>query len=116
MQKWNQFAAAPTQYKPLTTEHREDIGTKVAFGTHKPRWIQYHESTNHPGYGLASHETEVYKVTEVSRCTQQGEIPRTDAFATFSVAFEQLTCTIANLAMDKLGVAARMVDLIFLHQ
>ena len=36
------------------------------------------KSTNHPEYRL---ETEVYSLTEVSRCTQQGEIPRTDVFA-----------------------------------
>ena len=45
-------------------------------------------------------ETEVHRVTEDARCTQQGDVPRMDAIAKLAVAFKLFIIT-ANLSMDK---------------
>ena len=53
--------AAPTQYKPLTTEQREHVAQKW---TNKPRWTQVHQSHEvQPRFPI---EIEVYRVTEVA--------------------------------------------------
>ena len=68
--------------------------TKVAAGTHKPRWTQHQEVHKSPTVQpRLTIETQVYRVTEVSRCTQQVEIPRTDAFGKLSVTFKHTSLT-----------------------
>ena len=54
--------------------------TKRQNGTNKPRWTQHHQVHKSPRVQLRfTVETAVYRVTEVSRCKQQREIPRADA-------------------------------------
>ena len=109
MQKWNQFAATATKHKPFTQRAARACRTNVALGTTKPGWTQHHQVHKLPRIQPRfTIETEVYGVTAVSRCTQQGEIPRTDAFVKLSVAFEQLICTIANIG-DKVGGAEHSI-------
>ena len=85
--------------------------TTVANGTNKPRWPQYHQvHKSLRGQPRFPVEPEVYRFTKVSRCKEQGEIPRTDAFAKLSVVCKQLIYTITNLAC-KLGLVTKLVEL-----
>ena len=67
---------------------------------------QHHQVHKSPCvHSLASQfETEVYRVTAVSRRNQQGEIPRTDAFAKLLVAFKQLVGTIAERGIGQTAI------------
>ena len=88
--------------------------TKVAIGTHKPRWTHHHQVHQsprvHPRFPTA---TKVFRVTEVDRCTQQGESPCTDAIAKLSVVSRRLIYTITNMAMDSLVLVIKLVELNF---
>ena len=112
-QQWDPFAAAPTQFNPLTREQRERIAQTWQFDTSNPKvdTTPLSPDITQSTASLHNIETEVHRVTKVSRCTLQGEPPRTDAFARVSVAFKQLIYTIANLAMDKLGLVTELVEL-----
>ena len=87
---------------------------KVAIGANKLRWTQHHQVHQSPGVQFRFPiGTEVYRVTKVARCTQQGENPGTDAMAKFIVTFKQLIYTITNLAMDTLLPDTKLVELNF---
>ena len=79
-------------------------------GANKRRSTQYRQLHNSPKVQpLFTVETEVYRVTEVSRCTQQGEIPHTEALSQLLGAFKQLIHSIENLALDNLGLVTMLV-------
>ena len=47
--KWDQLAAAPTQYQPTVDERvARACRTKVAIRTNEPRWTYYHQVHNSP--------------------------------------------------------------------
>ena len=103
MQKWDEFAVAPTQCQPTTKEQRERV----------PKRGDWHKQTHqsHPIQPRFQVETKVYRVTEVARWTQQGEIRRTDAIAKLLVTFKQVMHNITNLAMNKLRLVTKLVEL-----
>ena len=51
-----------------------------------------------------------HRITEFGRCTQEGEIPRTEAIATLPVAYIQEAHPHQNLAMDQLGLVTNLVE------
>ena len=114
MQKWDQLAAALTQYRPVTKEHREHVAQKWQLVETSRGGQNTTKSTDHPKYSVAHHlKPRSTESPKVARCTQRRKIPCTDAIAELSVPFKQLTCIITKLAMDKLGLVTKLVELNF---
>ena len=82
--------------------------TLMAIGTNKPKLTQHHQVPQiTQSTALLHKQNRSLQNSKVSRCTQQGEIPRTDSNSQWSSS----TSSSANLTMDKLGWVTELVEL-----
>ena len=90
-------------------QQHEKVLVQISRGGHDST-----KSTDHPKYVFAFQmkPKSAESPTTPARRTQQAEIPRTDVIAQVSVAFPLLIVA-TNLAMDKLDLVGRMVELTF---
>ena len=114
MQKWDHFAAAATQLEPLTKVGREKVAQKrhlvhTRRGDHNTT-----KSTTKTAYSVASRLTPESTESPKSPDAHSREGSRARTLSQNSKwPFSQLINTITNLAINKLGLVAELVELTF---
>ena len=88
--------------------------TKMATGRNKPRWTEHHQVHRSPKVQRRSPlETEIYRVTEGRPMHAAEKDPVHRRHRGTLSGFQAAHCIITNLAMDKLGLVTKLVELNF---